>query len=134
MLEQEPLEEDEKQKTSGSDRRRRCTPTPRPSPTPKPAQREQCDECKFGWKLDEEFLRDEAVVCTAERRRGEILPLRCSGDPTETDEPTEVSSVLDGGDDAPSETDTQDCSIEKVTEAQECNGLSEQDVTILREK
>ena len=50
----------------------------------------------------------------------------------ETEEPTEVSSVLDGSDDAPSETDTQDGSIEEVTEAQECNGLSEQDVTVHR--
>ena len=55
-------------------------------------------------------------------------------EPAETDEPTEVSSVLVGTDDAASETDTQDGSIEKVTEAQECNGLSEQDVTVLREK
>ena len=37
-------------------------------------------------------------------------------------------------DDAASETDTQDGSIGKVTEAQECNRLSEQDVTVLREK
>ena len=57
-----------------------------------------------------------------------------SMNPPKQEEPTEVSSVLDGGDDAASETDTQDGPIEKVTEAQECNGLSEQDVTILREK
>ena len=31
-------------------------------------------------------------------------------------------------------TDTKDGSIEKVTEAQECNRLSEQDVTVLRER
>ena len=55
-------------------------------------------------------------------------------EPAETEEPTEVSSVLDGSDDAASETDTQDGSIEKVTEAQEYNGLSEQDVRILRKK
>ena len=35
---------------------------------------------------------------------------------------------------AASETDTQDGSIEQVAEAQECDGLSEQDVTIHREK
>ena len=45
-----------------------------------------------------------------------------------------MSSVLDGSDDAASETDTQHGSIEEVMEAQECNGLSEQDVTVLREK
>ena len=55
-------------------------------------------------------------------------------EPAETDEPTEVSSVLDRIDDAASETDTQDGLIEKVTVAQECNGLSEQDVTILQRK
>ena len=54
-------------------------------------------------------------------------------EPAETEEPTEVSSVLDGSDDAASETDTEDGSIEEVTEAQECNGLSEQGVTVLRE-
>ena len=41
--------------------------------------------------------------------------------------------ILDGSDDAASETDTQDGSIGEVTEAQECNGLSEQGVTVLRE-
>ena len=55
-------------------------------------------------------------------------------EPTETEEPTEVSSVLDGSDDAASETDTQDGSIEEVTEAHEFNRLSEQDVTVLKEK
>ena len=54
-------------------------------------------------------------------------------EPAETEEPIEVPSVLDESDDAASETDTRDGSIEKVTEAQECNGLSEQDVTVLRE-
>ena len=51
----------------------------------------------------------------------------------ETEEPTKVSSVLDRSDDAAIETDTQHGAIGKVTETQECNGLSEQDVTILRE-
>ena len=54
-------------------------------------------------------------------------------EPVETEEPIEVPSVLDESDDAASQTDTRDGSIEKVTEAQECNGLSEQDVTVLRE-
>ena len=38
------------------------------------ARREQCDEwdgCEFGRKLDEELLRDGAVVCIADRRRDE---------------------------------------------------------------
>jgi len=46
------------------------------------------------------------------------------------DEWKQVCVVMD----AASETDTQHRSIEKVAEAQECNGLSEQSVTILREK
>ena len=54
-------------------------------------------------------------------------------EPAETEEPIEVPSVLDESDDAASETDTRDGSIEKDTEAHECNGLSEQDVTVLRE-
>ena len=54
-------------------------------------------------------------------------------EPVETEEPIEVPSVLDESDDAASQTDTRDGSIEKVTEAQECNLLSEQDVTVLRE-
>ena len=41
----------------------------------------------------------------------------------QTEESTKVSSVLDSSDDAASETDTQDVSIGKVTEAQECNGF-----------
>ena len=52
-------------------------------------------------------------------------------EPAQTEEPTKVSSVLDRSDDAASQ---QDGSIEKVAEAQECNGMREQDVTILREK
>ena len=49
-------------------------------------------------------------------------------EPAETEGPTKVSSVLDRSDDAAGE---QDGSIGKVTEAQEYNGLSEQNVTIL---
>ena len=44
-------------------------------------------------------------------------------EPAETEEPIEVPSVLDESDDAASETDTRDGSIEKDTEAHECNGL-----------
>ena len=89
---------------SESGRRRKRTPTPTGSPTPKP---------------------------TLSPSEGSATSETSASGTSETEKPREVSFVFHGNDDLSSE---QNSSIEKVTEAPECNGLSEQDGTILSEK
>ena len=138
--------------TSESDRRRRGTPTEQrvmvPPEIPHDARtcigdpdfeeshsdgsrekREMQDECRR-WNTQTLGSRRHPNYCNAIFRPTYGVGGRSRRRSSHMDEWKQLCVEMN----AASETDTQDGSIEKVAEAQECDGLSEQDLTILREK